>query len=298
METPIADHLKTHAAAIEGLRLAIGSSLPSYMDSLYLLRFCLSFPQEKERVEAVRKCIAWREANAGMLADAAAGRGAPSEAAIRAFQVAGFHGKTRRGDSLFVVRSGLCDPIGMMKAVSHEEFVAWLMYYREVGCLDCAAETARRGYLCKQVTLIDLKDSPITTFDTRYFKGLGEASNVSEYVYPQLLRRSVIFNPPSFFSTVFAFIRPFMSAKSLEKTTLCPGRTAARPSFSACPFASALFDGADLPTFLGGKCLCLAKGGCVSGRPNEQCRPAPAGGPREATIVVPARSVYDIHLAA
>ena len=290
--------LSTHAAAIASLRAELGADLPECYDSLWLLRYVLSFPQVPERVEALRKGIAWRAANAGMLADAAAGRPPPGNSVIAALQVAGFHGATRRGDPLFVVRSALCQPVELMKVCSVEDFSSWLMYWREVGFLTCDRETRARGYLVKQLTVIDLKHSPLAAYDKKHFTALGNSGKVSEYVYPQLLRRSILIHPPAFFNTIFAFVKPFMSAKSLEKTTLCPGASAARPDFSACPFASALFDGADLPTFLGGSCRCTAAGGCICARPNEQCGPGPSAGPREAVVSVPARSVHDVMLTA
>jgi len=297
--SPSVDQLLfTHAAAIAALRADLGSAAPPQYDDIWLLRYVLSFPVAQERIEALRKGIAWREANAEMLADAAAGRPPPCNSVIGAYQVAGFHGATRFGDPLFVVRSALCQPAEVMKVCSVEEFTAWLMYWREVGFLMCDKETRARGYLVKQLTLIDLKDSPFGSFDRKHFTALGESSKVSEYVYPQLLRRSILMNPPSFFNAIFTLIKPFMSAKALEKTTLCPGLSAARPNFSACPFASALFDGAELPTFLGGSCRCTAQGGCICARPNEQYSPGPSGGPREAVISVPARSVHDIMLTA
>ena len=296
MPSALPDLLATHAAAIASLRAELSAELPAAYDDVYLLRYCLSFPAPPERAAALRKGIAWRAAHAELLADAAAGRPPPAHAAISASQVAGFHGATKGGDPLFVVRSGLCSPADLMRVVAVEDFTAWLMYYREVGFIACDRETRARGALVKQITVVDLKDSPLAVFDRKYFTALGEASNVSEYVYPQLLRRSVIMHPPAFFSTVFALIKPFMSAKSLEKTTLCPGSSAARPAFAACPFAAALFEGAALPTFLGGTCRCTHLGGCICGRPNEQCLPGSA--PRDAVLAIPARSVHDVYLTA
>jgi hypothetical protein len=294
--TPLAQLYAEHAASIAALRAELGADLPQLYDDLYLLRYTLSYPSAPERTAALRKGIAWRAAHAELLADAAAGRPPPAAQAISSSQVAAFHGATRGGDPLFVVRSGLCSPVELMKIVSVPDFTGWLMYYREVGFLMCDKETRARGHLVKQITVVDLKDSPLSVFDRPYFSALGEASTISEYVYPQLLRRSVLMHPPSFFSTVFAFIRPFMSAKSLEKTTLCPGATAARPAFAACPFAAALFDGAALPTFLGGTCRCTPLGGCICGRPNEQCLPGTA--PKDAVFAIPARAVHDVYLTA
>lgn len=288
--------LATHAASITALRAELGAGLPAYYDDLWLLRYVLSFPVP-ERTDALRKGVAWRASNAGMLADAAAGRPPPGSSVISASQVAAFHGATRRGDPLFIVRSSLCQPAELMKVCSVEDFTRWLMYWREVGFLMCDRETRARGFLVKQITLIDMKDAP-AAFDRKHFTALGESSKVSEFVYPQLLRRSILMHPPAFFNAIFALVKPFMSAKALEKTTLCPGLSAARPAFAACPFASALFEGAELPTFLGGSCRCTAKGGCICARPNEQCSPGPSGGPREAVIHVGARSVHDVMLAA
>ena len=113
METPLADLLSAHAPAIAALRADLGESLPACYDDIWLLRYALSFPTP-ERAAALRKGIAWREKNAALLADAAAGRPPPGDAVISASQVAAFHGATKRGDPLFVVRSGLCQPVELM----------------------------------------------------------------------------------------------------------------------------------------------------------------------------------------
>ncbi len=266
-------------------------------DEIYLLRYCLSFP-EADRAATVRKALAWRAAHAALLAGAAAGAPPPHDDRIKNFQVADFHGATRHGDSLFIVRTGLCDGPGMMAAgVSVEDFVLYQMHYREIGFRIADRETRARRLLIKSVSLIDLRDAPFS-FDRDYFAAIGECSKLSEFLYPQLLKRTVIFNPPAMFNAIFGFIKPFMSAKTLEKTILCPGKSAARPSAAACPFVAALFDADALPTFLGGACRCAARGGCVAGRPNEQARPAPPGGPRGAKIVVGARAHADVFLGA
>lgn len=48
--------------------------------------------------------------------------------------------------------------------------------------------------------------------------------------------------------------------------------------YTKCPFASAHFAPADLPTFLGGGCRCAEKGGCVLCVPNDRQAPALAEG--------------------
>jgi len=288
--------LAAHAPAIASLRAALAAELPAHWDDIYLLRYCLSFP-EPERAATVRKALAWRASHAAMLAGARAGAAPPHHDKISPHQVADHHGATRHGDSLFIVRAGLSDIPGMAAAgVSSEEFIMWNMHHREIGFIAADRETRARRVLVKNISLIDMRSVPFS-FNTRFAAAIGECSKLSEFLYPQLLKRTVLFNPPSFFNVVFAIIKPFMSAKSLEKTTLCPGSLSG-PSAAACPFASALFDAGSLPTFLGGACRCADKGGCVSGRPNEQTLPSPPGGPRGAQITVGARSAHEVFLGA
>lgn len=288
--------LAAHAPAIASLRAALSTELPPHWDEIYLLRYCLSFA-EHERAATVRKALAWRASHAALLEGARAGAAPPHHEKIAPFQVADFHGATKHGDSLFVVRGGLSDIPGLLAAgVSSDMFVEWNMHYREVGFLAADRETRARRLLVKSISLIDMRHLPFS-FNTRFASAIGECSKLSEFLYPQLLKRTVLFNPPSFFNVVFAIIKPFMSAKSLEKTTLCPGLLSG-PSAAACPFVAALFDAASLPTFLGGACRCAAKGGCVAGRPNEQTQPSPPGGPRGAQITVGARSTHEVFLGA
>jgi len=124
---------------------------------------------------------------------------------------------------------------------------------------------------------------------------------VSEHLYPQLLARTCIIHPPWFFYSLFNVFKVFISPRVLEKLGICPGRSAANPSASACPFASVRFALTALPSFLGGTCHCTALGGCIAGAPNSQAAPAsppgtavtvPAGGCHE--VVVTARSAKEL----
>lgn len=298
MSLSIDSLLATHAAAITALRGEVASELPSHWDEIYLLRYVLSFPVAAERADAIRKALAWRAAHPEVFASAASGARPPHYAIVSPFQCAGFHGRSKTGDSLFVVRAGLSDGPGLMATgITTEQLVEYNMHYREIAFLGADAETRRTRLLVKTYSLIDLSDAPVPT-ERRLFAAVGQTSKLSEFMYPQLLQKTVMFHPPALFSTVFALLRPLMGAKALEKTVPCPGKTSARPSAAACPFVGALFDLSELPTFLGGTCRCTGKGGCISERPNEQTRPAPPGGPRNTKITVGARTFHDVWLGA
>lgn len=148
----------------------------------------------------------------------------------------------------------------------------------------------------KLISVVDLSGVTLAMgSDSSYQRTIGESGKVSEDVYPQLLTRQVIIHPPSFFWALFSIFKLFMSAKVMDKLGFCPGRSADKPSASACPFASVRFRLEDLPTFLGGGCHCTARGGCVAGMPNEQKTPATAAG---EAVTVSAGSVHEVALTA
>ena len=300
---PLDTLLATHSIDVKALRTELGAALPALAggvptDDIFLLRFVLSFDDLKARVDALRKCISWRETNAVMLADAAAKRPAPSHEILEPWMCVSPHGSGRNGSPLYIVRAGLSNPSATMSAVTGEELLANMMYWKEIAFLHCDKESRARNVLVKQVVVIDMAHVSFANTDTRYFKVIGESGKLSENVYPQLLGKSVGIHPPAFIATMMTIFKPMMSAKQLAKQSFCPGRSSnGSLSASACPFASQFFDVADLPSFLGGDCTCTSKGGCICGRPNAETKPIPAAG-RAAPIVINARSNYDFLVTA
>jgi hypothetical protein len=293
--------LSAHGASISALRADVlppATAGGAPIDDVFLLRFVLSFPEGgTARADALKRCVEWRTSHEALLADAAAGRPAPSSDVLEPFMVAAPHGVGKDGSQLFIVRAGLSNPSATMALVTTEQLLAHMMYFKEVAFLHCDRETRARNRMVKQVVIIDMQHTSLFNTDSRYFKVIAESGKLSETVYPQLLGRSVLMHPPSFLAAMMAIFRPLMSKKQLEKQALCPGSSAASPSASACPYASKMFDLADLPTFIGGSCTCTHKGGCVCGWPNSENKVVPSGG-RAAPIVVSARSHHDILLTA
>ncbi len=260
----------------------------------------LSFPKDAaKQANAVRKCVSWRAQNAGLLADVAAGKPLPKEAIIKRLCVTDYHGTTRYGEPISIVRAGLCSPPALFPVVSHAEFKEWLLYQKEQAFITCDAAQRKSRLLVKCITVVDLHGTSLASASSSasitYQKLVAEAGKVSEFVYPQLLGRQILLHPPRFFGAMFSVIKQFMSAKVVEKLGVCPGPGERHgESASACPYASKRFELVDLPTFLGGACKCTAKGGCVCGTPNERRTLAATDG--EATAHVGARSKLELCL--
>ena len=126
-------------------------------------------------------------------------------------------------------------------------------------------------------------------------KTVGESGKLSEDIYPQSLARACMIHPPNFFYAVFSVVKRLMPAKSMAKMGICPGRSAAHQSASACPFASARFDLAQLPSFLGGTCRCTSKGGCIACMPNDATHPVQSA---DTPVSVGAAGSHEVALIA
>ncbi len=200
---------------------------------------------------------------------------------------------------MFVVRAGLCNPHALLKVVTPAELLSWLMFQKERAFLQCDAATRERRVLVKMLSVVDLAGVTLAMgTETQFQKTIGESGKLSEEVYPQLLARSIIIHPPFFFWALFSLFKTFMSAKLMEKMGVCPGRSADKPSASACPFASVRFALPALPTFLGGACRCTAAGGCVACTPNDQTMPGGADADGSSSVTVAAGGCHELALTA
>merc|ERR1711988_1571447 len=93
--------------------------------------------------------------------------------------------------------------------------------------------------------------------DKRFFRALGKSSKRNEWLRPQLIGQTYLFNAPSWLSVAFRFASSFMSKRSMEKVKIHNLKLGERQKAvnRACPFSRQLMgDNVEdaLPTFLGG----------------------------------------------
>ncbi len=142
------------AAAVAKLRAALGSELPAAWDDIWLLRFCLSFAGDAAKQESsARSCLAWRAKNAPLLDAVREGRTLPKDALIKSLCLTDYHGATKYGEPVNIVRAGLCSPPALLAVVSEAEFYEWLMYEKEKSFIACDAATRKNRLLVKVSTV-------------------------------------------------------------------------------------------------------------------------------------------------
>lgn len=268
---PVDKLLHDHAGVLQELRDSLSiQELPMYVDDVWLLRYILSYKcKVKAATDAARRALEWRSSPHGeAVIDAARVRAPPPSFSddelrnIDAFLVSGFHHVSSFEDPVLVIRAGLSNAQVLMDTISIEKLTAWLTYFNECAYQYCDAQTRRRGYFVKVITMMDLQDVRFIQ-ERRFFKAMGASSKTNEWLFPQLIGKTIFLNPPGWVKFAFTVASKFMSPKSIEKVTihkepLSLGR-------GTCPFPEVL-EQQRLPSFLGGLCDC--EGGCVGRLPN------------------------------
>lgn len=264
----IAKLLVHHKAEIEQIRAELGDEIdPTLHDDIFLLRFVLSMKTVAASVDGVRKCLAWRKENASLLAMVDRNEHVPCHAIIKRYAVSDHHSTPLKdGSPLLVTRAGLCDLSSLLAHVTQAELVDWLMWLNEHAFRECDQITRKTGRLTKLVRVNDMMGASLMQ-DRGFFSAVGKSSKTAAFVWPQLVEKNIILNPPSLMSVLLKVAATFLSANTMAKVAMCKGNTI-KGDMDDCPFASKRFNRADLPTFMGG--LCTHEGlGCIGNVPND-----------------------------
>jgi hypothetical protein len=279
----VEDALKEHAELMVKVREQCKSEIEKdpqqFNDDLFLVRFCLSHKGDAEKaVHAVKTTIAWRLKHKDLLAKLATGWRHPHEELLLRYTPVQVHGQLKDRSPFLVVRAGVGNPDRLMEELSPEIIRNGLIFSKEAIYQLCTAETRAKGYIVKMVSAQDMKHGSMFDFNRGFMSLLGETSKEMELCYPQLVGKVVMINTPRFLSMIMTVAQALLPASMFEKITVCGGRSTVTGNITDCPIATSIFDLETLPSFLGGKCKCADKGGCIGGAANdlkEKVQPPP-----------------------
>lgn len=267
--TPVDQLLRENEGTLQEIRslLSVGT-LPKYADDVWLLRYALSFKGKvKPAANAALKALTWRTEPYGAAVTAAArARKRPpgfSDEELRtidAYLISAFHHSSSFEDPVLIIRAGLSNTQALMNTISVEKMVSWYNYFNEIAFQYCEAQTRRLGYFVKVITLQDLNGIGFVQ-EQRFFKAMGTSSKMNEWLFPQLIGKTILLNSPCWFNLAFAAASKVMSPKSMEK--VCNHQ---EPLISDSETSRLVGTRETLPTFLGGLCQCEV--GCIGKIPN------------------------------
>ena len=87
----------------------------------------------------------------------------------------------------------------------------------------CDKLTREKGILTKMIIVNDFRGSSMNSIDKKFFMALGKSSKAAEKLYPQLVEKTIIVNPPSSIKMILSMAKLFMSKRSVEKMVYCKG---------------------------------------------------------------------------
>jgi len=237
-------------------------------DEIYLLRYCLSNDKLDKAEKSIRFTMEYRKKNDSWLKDAVNGeKSAPNYDTIIKYSCSSIHkSKSDDGGPIVIVRSNLSHPKKLMDMVNEEQMCNFLVFQKEICWMACDELTRKNRKITKMLAVNDMNGVSLLSNDKRFFKSLGDSSKIAENLYPQLLEKNIVVNPPTMFKVIMSVASVFMSKKSLSKMVTCKGNMA-KQNIKQCPYASKMIKEEDIPTFLGGKCDCTP--GCVANVPNK-----------------------------
>lgn len=250
-----------HRDAIGTLRAQLDGDVesggrPTWADDVWLLRYALAFEGDvPSGFAAAKKAIEWRRDNAALV-DAAIQRQPPPDFtekdlnAIELFLAASFYSCSVHGDPLFVSRLVGYNLRALMDQLGEEKLEKWLDHTNECAWQYCEAASRARGIFVKQINFTDVASASMKP-EMRFVRALGASSKTNEWLRPQLVGKSYIFNPPMWLRWARGIAEKVMSAKAMERTVVHNGAVGAGKPL--CPFAKrVLGEAGPLPRFLGG----------------------------------------------
>lgn len=243
---------------IDRLRERVADFVPAddpQYDDVFYLRYVLSYKAKTTKcVEPIRFTVNYRRDNAELLEriHREGANAVPHHPVAMRFNCTGMCGTLPSGGPIFVVRTAHSMQSQLMSSLTTEEVAEWLLLSKEIQWHICDQRTRETRKLTKMISVVDLQGFSLGGSDRRFFKALGDSSKASAKCYPQLLGKSVIMNPPSFFGWMFKAFSVFQPKSAREKTALCKVKGSANKSAADCPWLTNLNGVNCVPPFLGG----------------------------------------------
>jgi hypothetical protein len=234
----LGDLLELHRHKIEQLKERLSDILVdnpetvsgTNYDDIWILRYVLSNASDpasdkgiKKAEDSMRKSITWRRQHAAALKAISEGQPVPFDSKFKEYNAV-FRIYGNDGGPINIVCLSGSNPGALMDNASFKTVEEYLLMTKEEDYLICDRKTRESRKLVKMVSIIDMHDYGLFDGggDRRFAKALGQTSNVSSDLYPQLLAKTIVVNTPTFISFVVRMMKLFMSERTFSKIAFLP----------------------------------------------------------------------------
>ncbi|CAK9321608.1 unnamed protein product [Citrullus colocynthis] len=169
----------------------------------------------------------------------------------------GFHGVDKYGRPIYIERIGMVDLNKLLQVTTLERFVKYHVSEQEktlsIRYPSCSIEAKK--HIASTTSILDVGAVGMANFSkpARYL--FTEIQKIDSNYYPETLNRLFIVNAGSGFKILWKALRAFLDARTLAKIHVLGNNFAHE--------LREIINPSNLPTFLGGNCICSENGGCL-----------------------------------
>jgi len=170
----------------------------------------------------------------------------------------GYHKTDKNGRPIYIELISKVNLTELFKHTTEERMTKYyikeyerLMKYRFPACSRAASKIIEQS-----LTVLDMEGIGISLLTGKTKEFVKLASDIGQNYYPEMLGQMFLINTSFFFSAVWAIVKGFVDEKTRNK--ICVEKSSYQKKLLQ------LVDAENLPSFLGGSCICPnIEGGCL-----------------------------------
>ena len=169
----------------------------------------------------------------------------------------GYHGVDKEGRPVYIERLGQVDATKLMKVTTIDRYVKYHVkeFEKTFNVKFPACSIAAKRHIDQSTTILDVQGVGLNNFNKAAKDLLQSIQKIDNDNYPETLNRMFIINAGYGFRIVWNGVKSFLDPKTTAKIHVLGNKYQSK--------LLEIIDANELPEFLGGKCTCADKGGCM-----------------------------------